>query len=218
MATDHVKTYLAKFESQHKERPRLMAHAETLLDLLDGAYETLHSAPEKFNLATATGKQLDMIGNRVGAPRTVEIPGSAFYGYDLDDESYRVYIYSRIFRNHWDGTAETFQTIWDQTLGKIVDADYFDNQDMTVTISIIGQTTNVVMAMILAGEIIPKPAGVRYLIVFDSTDTIYVSGSTEVYEMGYMYAADDTYNGEEYIGVEYCGATEFDPWEGEEDE
>ena len=79
MATDHVKTYLAKFESQHKERPRLMAHAETLLDLLDGAYETLHSAPEKFNLATATGKQLDMIGNRVGAPRTVEIPGSALY-------------------------------------------------------------------------------------------------------------------------------------------
>ena len=213
MASEHMGFYLNRIESQHKGRTRYMAHVSALLEMVDGAYGTIHGAVGQFDLATATGSQLDVIGNRVGAPRRVDIPGSSFYGYVLDDESYRAFIYSRIFRNHWDGTAETFQGIWDHTLGNIVDARFYDNQDMSVTITLRGTVPPVIMAMLLAGDFIPKPAAVKYNIAFDNSDEIVVSADTDCVEIVYMYVSDDTYNGEPYIGVEYCGATDIEDWE-----
>lgn len=212
MASEHVQKYLNKIESQHQKAPKYMAHVETLLDMVDGVYLAIKEAPGKFDLATAVGKQLDIIGGRVGAPRKIQIPGSAYYGQELDDDSYRMFIYSRIFRNHWDGTAETFKEIWDNTLGNFVDAEYYDNQDMTVTIALHGRVPDLITSMIIAGEILPRPMGVMYNIAFDNAGTIVVSGDTDYYETVYMYAADETYNGEDYIGVEYCGATDIEDW------
>ena len=194
MPSEHVQYYLNRIESQHQVRPRFMRHTETLLDMVDGAYSVIHDMPDFFNLETATGKQLDVIGNRVGASRKVEITWSAFYGNELDDDSYRAYIYSRIFRNHWDGTADTFEVVWDNTLGRIMDADYIDNQDMTATISVSGHIPPIIMSMILAGEIIPKPACVRYIVAFDNASaTIIVSGDTRTYEEDILYVSEHTY-------------------------
>lgn len=212
MASEHVQKYLNRIESQHQPRSRFMAHVETLLDMLDGAYDVITKAPEYFNLATAVGRQLDVIGKRVGASRIVQIKNSSYYGHVLDDTSYRAYIYARIFANHWNGTAEQFREIWLTTLGQIMDSDYYDNQNMSATIFVQGTLIPLVMDMILAGEIIPKPAAVGYSISVDGAGMILVSGDTEYYEINYMYVADDTYNGEAYIGVEYCGATDIEDW------
>lgn len=213
MASEHVKKYLDRIESQHQTSPKYMAHVETLLDLIDGVYLAIKEAPGKFDLATASGHQLDIIGGRVGAPRKVNIPGSAYYGQELDDDSYRMYISSRIFRNHWDGTSETFKEVWDNTLGNFVDADYYDNQDMTVTIALHGRVPDLITSMILAGEILPRPMGVTYNIAFDNASNIVVSGDSDYFEIVYMYAAGDTYNGQPYDGVEYCGANDLEDWE-----
>lgn len=218
MASEHARKYLNRIESQHRSRARFMAHVETLLDMLDGAYDVIHKGPEYFDLKTAAGKQLDVIGGRVGVSRVVQIKDSAYYGYTLDDDSYRAYIYARVFANHWDGTAESFDEIWGKTLGNVIDANYSDNQDMTATISIHGDASPVITEMILSGEIIPKPAGVRYDIAYDNSSTILVSGDTENYEVYYMYASDDTYNGEPYDGVEYCGASDIEDWQTEVNE
>ena len=200
MASEHVRKYLDRIESQHRGRLRFMEHTETLLEMIDGAYDVIREMPDDFNIETAVGKQLDVIGKRVGAFRKVEIPDSAYYGTELNDEEFRAYIYSRIFRNHWDGTAETFQKVWDCTLGKIIDAEYFDNQDMTVTISISGSISNIILAMILAGEIIPKPACVGYIISTDNTSIdIIVSADTAHYEHNdNLYVWDETITAPDY--------------------
>lgn len=184
MASEHLQNYLGRIESQHKVRTRYMAHVKTLLEMIEGAYDVIHDAPDKFNLADAVGKQLDVIGGRLGVSRYVDIPGSSYYGYELDDEEYRAYLYARIFRNHWDGTDNTFQVVWDNTLGRIVDANYIDNQNMTATISIGGNAPDVIMAMILAGELIPKPAGVLHIVSFDNTRVnINLSVHADYYEV-----------------------------------
>ena len=184
MASEHLQKYLNRIESQHRVRPRYMAHVETLLDMVDGAYDVIRSTPEKFNVDTAVGAQLDVIGNRLGVSRSVDIPGSTYYGYEMDDEEFRAYIYARIFRNHWDGTDDTFQVVWDNTLGRIVDANYTDNQDMTATISIGGEAPSVIMAMILAGELIPKPVGVGHIVAYDNARVnIIVTVGTDHYSV-----------------------------------
>lgn len=184
MTSEHLQKYLNRIESQHRVRPRYMQHVETLLEMVDGAYDVIRNTPEKFNIDTAVGAQLDVIGNRLGVSRSVDIPGSTYYGYELNDDEYRAFIYARIFRNHWDGTDATFQVVWDNTLGRIVDANYTDNQDMTATISIGGEAPDVIMEMILAGELIPKPVGVGHIVAYDNARVnIIVSVGADYYEV-----------------------------------
>ena len=207
MADEHVKRYLRRIETQHRGRKKYMAHVETLLDMVGIAYETIRDTPEKFNVLTATGKQLDIIGQRLNVPRIVDIPGAASNGTELDDESYRICILSEIMKDQWDGTEDTFREIWDQTIGQIVDADFCDNQDMTVTVNILGDVPDVIVDLITAGEILPRPMGVTYNVSFDTSAEIIVSGETDYYGVIYMRAA-----AADSPEVEYAGETETDDW------
>ena len=144
----------------------------------------------------------------MGVSRIINIPGSVNNGTRLDDEAYRIYILSRIFVNQWDGHKDTFRDIWNQTMGRIVDANFVDNQDMTATVSIMGNVPPVILDMIMADELLPRPMGVGYNISFIVSADILVSAHSENYENVFLYAADES-----NLAVEYCGATDYEDWE-----
>lgn len=152
MAENDIQRYLDGIESQHSGKPRFMAHLTAILEKLDGGTGAGVDMAGKFNIDTATGGQLDIIGRLVGISR-----------YDgMDDDQYRILLYAKVFANHWDGTIETFHEIWEVTLGRVMDASYVDNQDMTVDIHVNGFVSEMLLNLIPAGKIIPKPMGVRY--------------------------------------------------------
>lgn len=160
MAETDIQRYLDRVESQHKTKPRFMAHLTTLLKMLDGGHRAAKDIPSAFHVQEAIGNQLDVNGELVGVDRRfppVSIPGLPAL---LSDETFRQVILSKIIRNQWDGTESAFHEIWDATLASQMDARYYDNQDMTVSVDIVGQIEPVMVELILAGYIIPKPMGV----------------------------------------------------------
>lgn len=130
---------------------------------LRSAAETL---PLEFDIDTAVGVQLDAVGERVGVSRKLKTPLEGVYfafdedevGFDegvwkddydpsegmvsLDDEFYRLVIKAKIAANSWDGTNDTLDDVlsivFNEKIGTYASAN--DNQDMTMTIGLSGQT------------------------------------------------------------------------------
>lgn len=163
MAEPDIQRYLNGIASQHCTKPRYMAHLTEILEKIDAATGAANDMALAFYIDTAAGKQLDIIGRLVGVSRTITFQGFA-YGTVVDDEQYRTLLYAKIFANHWDGTIETFHDIWSSTLGKMINAYYIDNQDMTVDIIVDGIVPEMLLKLIPYGHIIPKPMGVRYAV------------------------------------------------------
>lgn len=162
MAESDILRYLNGIESQHSSKPRFMQHLTEILEKIDGATGAATDMSIAFYVEEAVGNQLDILGKLIGITRTITIPGSDYYGVTVDDEQYRALLYAKIFANRWDGTIEMFHQIWNETLGKMMDASYIDNQDMTVDIIVNGIVSAFLLNLIPKGQLIPKPMGVRY--------------------------------------------------------
>lgn len=184
--------YTGLITSEHNQRPKFMgvvaALAQPMVDLMN----LLGTMPDKFDLDTAVDAQLDDVGRWVGISRRVATPLTGVYfsldtagvGFDqgnwkgpfdpdtgltdLDNETYRLVLRSKIGANHWDGTLESSAAI----LNSIFNGDTYvfiqDNQDMSMTIGVAGKVPSAVFLALLEGGYIPlKPEGVRvnYVIV-----------------------------------------------------
>lgn len=178
MAEADIQRYLDGIESQHKTRPRFMAHLTAILDKIDGAHGVMKDMPRAFYIKDAVGAQLDVVGSIVGASRRFSsslIPGQPA---TLSDEVFRQLIQATIVRNQWDGTTETFDEIWETTLGDSLNATYHDNQDMTIDIDLLGDIEPAMTELILSGKFLPKPMGAQ-VVVNLRTESI-VSASVSV--------------------------------------
>ncbi len=144
-----------------------------------------------FDLNNAAGVQLDQLAKLVGAER--KFPVIPITGYDpyLSDETFRTVISAKIMQNYWDGTNGGFQEIWDSTIGKMFDASYVDNQDMSISVNITGTVEPYMTELILAGEIVPKPAGVALIV------TITQRAETNIGEVPEQVASEVTGNSAE---------------------
>lgn len=160
MADEGVQRYLDGIESQHKTKPKYMTHLEKILEKIDAATIAAAGIPKAYHVHDAAGKQLDTTARYVGADR--RFPPVAIPGIDplLPDSIFRKVVLARIVQNQWDGTEEGFSEIWDATMGAELDAVYTDNQDMTISVDITGYTEPIMVELILAGYIVPKPLGV----------------------------------------------------------
>ena len=182
MATDYTKL----ITSEHKSKPKFAA----TVNLLAGAFGSLADSTmglvEAFNVDTAVGAQLDVIGLWVGISRNQSVPiAGAFFTWNdsahgwnfaswkgpneptqgivaLDDTSYRAVIKAKIGSNYWNGALNTLQDIGGSALNDFgVQAFVIDNMDMSITVYILGAPTAVLIEMIKRGITPPKPAGVR---------------------------------------------------------
>lgn len=177
MAQPDIQRYLDGIESQHKTRPRFMAHLTAILEKIDGAHGVAKDMPRAFYIKEAVGAQLDVVGSIVGANRRFSsslIPGLPT---TLSDDVFRQLIQATVVRNQWDGTIGTFDEIWRTTLGENLNATYHDNQDMTMDIDILGDIEPVMTELILSGKFLPKPMGGQVIVNLRTESVVSASVS-----------------------------------------
>ena len=161
--------YLKLITSEYAQSEKFNSYVEAFLKMISPNVDNYNDYNVIFNLETASGDQLDKIGELVGIGRelptdNVNIPSR------LSDNSYRLVIKAKIYKNHWDGTRGGMEKIFKQFFPNLP-YDIVDNQDMSYAVTIINpETTDEFLALITEGFILPKPSGVRVsYTILDST-------------------------------------------------
>ncbi|MBD8451891.1 DUF2612 domain-containing protein [Serratia rubidaea] len=178
--------YTELIPSYHLSAPKFTETATAITDALIGSQAATDAVRNSFNIDTAVGAQLDIIGLWVGRGRRIlapigdyffsfDIPGLGFdegtwkgrfdtgEGYiDLDDETYRTILRAKIGANNWDGTTETLPDILNAIYPNgDVAITFTDNQDMTMTITVTGENIPVLTKEVIRqGYLAVKPMGI----------------------------------------------------------
>lgn len=179
--------YLDLITSEHNDKPKFMAMVETLVKPLTDDMAVVWSLIEKYDLDTAVGEQLDVVGRWVGASRTLNAPLEGVYftldqaglGFDegtwkgpfdpdsylieLPDDAFRLLIRAKIKNNSWDGNIPQAYEDWDELFAG---TDYGiliqDLGNMHMLFALTGPTPDAVtLALFKSGQLNIKPAGVH---------------------------------------------------------
>ncbi len=190
-----LEDYLNLITSEHRLKPKYMAMVSFGSEVYVYLQDLLASMIPKFDVDTAVGNQLDIIGQWVGISRNVSIPISGVYfswdadytlGWDygtwqpsylptevtvLPDDAYRTLIRAKIAANQWDGTTNGAYAIWD-AIFPTVTILIQDNQDMSYDLAFVGGIVDsLTVALVSEGYIPLKPEGVRVNTYFFPVDT-----------------------------------------------
>lgn len=153
--------YLGLFTSLYKTSPKLNAWQTIRLQPLADIMTCAAGITAAYDLDTAVGVQLDILGQVIGASRTVPFQPSMGVSPILDDTTYRLLLYAKRANNTWNGKILSLYPLW-QTLfpgGHII---FIDNQNMTATIILSGTFTSIQSDLIENDLIVPRPEGVLY--------------------------------------------------------
>lgn len=191
-----VSYYTNLLTGEYAQSAKLQAFLSSLIQKLDDVSTCADSMVMDFDVDCAVGKQLDILGQIVGAKRVLPFQPSYGLSPNLEDEDYRILIKATIGSNHWDGLYGSLNTLWQFLFpsGLIV---IQDNQNMTMDIFLTGNFSPIVIEMIKHGLIVPRPEGVLVnyylgeapLFGFDY-DNQYVSG----HDIGVWYSPDYAYS------------------------
>lgn len=152
--------YLNKITSEHKIRPKYMATVAMLLDYTDPSMEICLGMHSAFDVDTAVGVQLDVLGQYLGKPRNILYTFEGGESSILSDEIYRVLIKATIIKNNWRGGISDLYDAWLQLFPNIK-ISIRDNQDMTMDVTLVGEIHPQIVSLVEHGYIIPKPQGVK---------------------------------------------------------
>lgn len=152
-------SYLDKITSEYKTQPKFMKMNEALLQILDDVEETTRTIGPSYDLNTASGTQLDVIGVILGLSRKLDFQPKN--GPDvLDDSTYRTCLKARIAFNQWNGTRGGLEDI----LNAVFPQAAFlitDNLDMSITVIYVAGDASPYLLELLGNDlIIPRPEGV----------------------------------------------------------
>ncbi|MGV8001195.1 DUF2612 domain-containing protein [Photorhabdus temperata subsp. temperata] len=182
-----MRDYLSLITPQHRTANKFVTHIDFITRPLSNIATVAGLLNTQFSIDEAVGVQLDAVGEWIGISRYVKTPIKGVYfaldtegvgldegswkrQYDsdsgfteLDDETYRTILRSKIRANHWDGTNEMLAEIYQ---GVIPDESvlifFVDNQDMTMDVYVTGGVVpEVVKAVIQQGYLNIKPGAVR---------------------------------------------------------
>lgn len=177
-----INRYLNLITSEHSDRPKFRATVTAALNKADIGIDFV----DAFDIDTAVGVQLDLIGAVLGLDRKLSFQPTDGSSSILADGDYRSLLKAKIVLNQWDGTMETLTDAlarWNASIYFVIK----DNQDMTMDVIAMG-TNQLQKELIVNGYVVPKPAGVKInysmsttaLFAYDSiTSTLagYDSGS-----------------------------------------
>jgi hypothetical protein len=168
-------------------KPKLRATIESFVAPLVDLQILLRDMPGYFDVDTAVGAQLDIVGLWVNLTRNIPIPiptlwfsfddpdrgfdrGLWFQPFDtqygisqLDDDTFRRLIYAKIKLDGWGGSFEEAQSILDEFFSADVGTFTFieDRSSMQMTINMSGKIPSLLhVALLGMGLISPKPMGV----------------------------------------------------------
>ncbi|EOC1346684.1 DUF2612 domain-containing protein [Cronobacter turicensis] len=182
--------YTELITNYHATKPRFFDSVDLATRHFVDSAATVQGLVEAFDIDSATGAQLDILGQWIGRSRYVKEPIKDIYfswdddgpGYDrgvwqgpfdpddgftaLSDDTYRVILRAKIAINQWDGQNDSLPAILDAaTAGSGLGMQIIDHQDMTVSMLIFPETTleSVSLELIAAirmGYLTVKAAGV----------------------------------------------------------
>ena len=140
--------YLSLFPASSREKSRFLALASAVLsqaaDLLSLIQTDFLSA---FDLNSASGVQLDVLGALLNVPRPMP---------STPDADYRILLRARAAVNHWDGTNGSLPAVLESAFpGQ--SARLTDNLDGTVTAFLSGSVPFALQ------DLFPVPAGIRLI-------------------------------------------------------
>lgn len=155
--------YTDRITNYHAGKPKFFAHVDLSTRPLRDVSDAMSGLIPEFDIDTAVGVQLDVVGEWVGRSRRVSTPVTGIYfswdtervgwdqgvwqgpydpndGFiDLSDEIYRLMLKVKVAINNWDGQNDTLPPILDAALaGSGIRMAIVDNQDMSISIWILG--------------------------------------------------------------------------------
>lgn len=181
----NINDYTGLITSEHGDKPKFVSTVKASVEAFVGLQNVLASISEAFDIDTAVGAQLDVLGLWIGRSRYVEKPitgvyfewdGDASLGWQvgvwqgvfdpssgivsLPDDHYRLLLKAKIVANGWSGSIQDAYAIWTSVFnGNAIFIQ--DNQNMTMIIGVVGQYLDALsLALLTQGYIPIKPAGV----------------------------------------------------------
>lgn len=159
-----IDRYIDLSTSQHKTKPKFKAWLSSALSIVNDGMTATKLMPDNFDIDTAIGKQLDVLGEIIGRSRIVNFQPADGSSPVLDDEDYRLILKAKIAQNQWDGTIPQVYKTW-RSLFPDMNLYVLDNQDMTMSALLDGQLDPIATELVTAGYIIPKSLGVGIKII-----------------------------------------------------
>lgn len=185
MAND-LSTYLSLITSWHSDKPRFMSTVALLCQPLLDAQAMLAKLTADFDLDTAVGVQLDMVGQWIGRTRYVKTPiSNVFFSFNTDglgfnqgiwigpyaetdaivalpDDTYRAVLKLQAIANSWDGTVPSMAVALDNVFPGIVVQDKGDvaGDVMTMDVIIPDQLLSALLLAVLEQDYPVRPSGV----------------------------------------------------------
>ncbi|WP_312062216.1 DUF2612 domain-containing protein [Pantoea septica] len=182
--------YTDLITNYHRGKPLFVDHVDLSTRPLTDTSTVLQNLLTAFDIDSAIGVQLDVLGEWIGRTRIVSQPISGVYfsldtdgvGWDqgiwqgpydpdagftsLSDDTYRIVLKAKIAINSWDGQNDSLPAILETALeGSGLRMQIVDNQDMTISVWVfpevdISQVSLELLAAIRQGYLTVKAAGV----------------------------------------------------------
>lgn len=181
--------YVRLITTEHVDKPKFVATVTISVQPFIDEQNLIFYSPELYDLDTAVGTQLDVVGLWVGVTRYTSTPLTGVYfafdtvdlGFDqgvwqgafdpttgivcLIDSTYRLLLKARILANHWDGTVSgamgALSLLFNESSTPNTKLFLEDNFDMTMTFIVAGQLPNALfLALLASGALGIKPVGV----------------------------------------------------------
>lgn len=182
-----VEYYQNLVTSEHQSSPNYMRWLSAMIEPLTVIQSVIDNLIANFDIDTASGKQLDIVGQWIGLSRVLNVQITGVYysvngtlseGVDqgilkgvfdpdtgivlLPDDIYRVFLKIKIGANHWDGSIPgayaAFANVFSDNAYLII----IDNQDMSMSIGLVGLNIGSAGIQYLESNPFPfKPEGVR---------------------------------------------------------
>lgn len=187
---------------QYHNKPKAKATIEATVGLLPD--DLIMEVINGFDIETAVGKQLDILGEYVGVDRYYLVDNQAEL---LDDEDYRILIKLKAISNTSDLSHKSLEESLYNFFGNSVRMDSDGNMEMTYFVP--KNKTPIIQAAIQK-EVLPKPMGVRcsYIIEYDKRFFGFCTyqNQTAVYKTGFR-----SYNNPNKVGevLTYSKRIEF---------
>jgi hypothetical protein len=190
MANDLV-TYLSLVPSWNSQRPKFMSTVAALVQPLVEAQQMLAKLTSDFDIDTAVGVQLDMVGQWLNRSRYVLEPiTGVFFSFNIDnvgfnqgiwmgpydetdavtampDDVYRAVLKLQAIANVWDGTLPSIQAALDEVFPGIAVQDLGDvtGKVMSMDVLIPSNYLSALLLAVLEQDFPIRPSGVLVNII-----------------------------------------------------
>ena len=160
-----VNYYLNLITSEHRGKPDFAAVITQLVLPFCDQQIGLLAMPTLYDIDVAVGVQLDAVGMWIGPTRYVtdvpSVPAGSIITV-LTDYHYRFLLRAAIISDRWDGTTPGAYAFWNELfIGTGLQVAITDNDDMTMSVALIGSSDPVLSGLFVAGLLFVKPSGVE---------------------------------------------------------